>query len=130
MGGGKIESSKLFRNRFTSGIEGENRVVLMATVKYGLGFHAKVIHENTTIDISFSKFLADAITEQIDYNNDGFTSAEEAFRYSKNKMRPFAFAMLFLIRYQLQTLASTGFLILGFPQISDNYKGELSLLTS
>lgn len=52
MDGGQIESSKLFRNRFKSGIEGENRVVLMATVKYGLGFHAKVMHENTTIDIS------------------------------------------------------------------------------
>ena len=111
-----------FFEKFSCGLEGDSRVVLMSTLRYGLGF------SDSINQIYFSRFVAEAFTTQVDYNNDGFTSAEEAFNYSHDKFYPYAYEMLLSPLFQIFSLINTGFLILAFPTLYDTYPGDLPII--
>jgi hypothetical protein len=114
---------------FTEGIEGDNRVILMATMRNGLGFGAQMTDENgTDIEISFSKFVAESFSSKIDENNDGYTSAEEAFKYAKEKWKPWGKMVFFMLKYQIQLFLQTGFFVIPFPTIHDGIEGELPII--
>ena len=113
---------------FSEGIEDDNRVILMSTMRNGLGFGAQMTDENgTVIEISFSKFVAESFSSKIDENNDGYTSAEEAFKYAKEKWKPWGRMVFFLIKYQIQLFLQTGFFVIPFPTIHDGVAGELPI---
>jgi hypothetical protein len=107
---------------FSCGLEGENRVVLMSTLKYGLGF------SDSLNQIYFSRFVAEAFSNSIDYNQDGFCSAEETFTYARDKFYPYAYEMLLYPLMQIFTFSHNGFFILAFPTLYDAYPGELPLI--
>ncbi len=108
---------------FSCGLEGDNRVVLMSTLKYGLGF------SDSLNQIYFSRFVAEAFTSRIDYNHDGFCSAEETFTYAQDKFYPYAYEMLLYPLMQIFSLRHSGFFILAFPTLYDTYPDELPLIT-
>lgn len=120
-----------FNSAICKGIEGENRVILMATKRGGTGAGISITNAtNQTTTINFIKFVAEAFTSNIDYNNDGTCSAEEAFRYAKKNFFPYSLFLFFNPLAQLLSLIkSRGFLILPFPTIYDSYAGELPILT-
>ena len=99
----------------------------MATMRYGLGISMSINVSGWETHISFHKFVGEAFSKKIDYNSDGFCSAEEAFRYAKKKWRPFAIMAFLMIRMQIQSLLTTGFFIIPFPTIYDNIQGELPI---
>ena len=107
---------------FSYGLEGDNRVVLMSTLKYGLGFSEPLNQ------IYFSRFVAEAFTNGIDYNQDGFCSAEDTFTYAQEKFYPYAYEMLLYPLMQIFSLRHSGFFILAFPTLYDSYPGELPLV--
>lgn len=127
---GKTYDFTQFNKGFISGVEGDNRVVLMSTRKYGAGFHMNIRNNKTgkNMSISFSKFIADALVNKIDSNNDNICSAEETFYYAQIKFRPYALFMFLLMPFQLQLLLTTGFILIPFPTLYDNYPGELPLV--
>jgi hypothetical protein len=112
------------------GVDGENRVILMATRRGGTGASITITDsENHSTTINFIKFIAEAFNSKIDYNNDGICSAEESFRYAKKKYFPYSLFLFFNPLTQLQSLiASGGFLVLPFPTIYDSYDGELPIV--
>jgi hypothetical protein len=107
---------------FSCGLEGDNRVVLMSTLKYGLGF------SDSLNQIYFSRFVAEAFSNSLDYNQDGFCSAEETFTYAQDKFYPYAYEMLLYPLMQIFTFRHQGFFILAFPTLYDTYPGELPLV--
>jgi len=107
---------------FSYGLEGDNRVVLMSTLKYGLGF------SDSHNQIYFSRFVAEAFSHSIDYNQDGFVSAEETFIYAQDKFYPYAYEMLLYPLMQIFTLSHQGFFILAFPTLYDTYPNDLPLV--
>jgi hypothetical protein len=111
-----------FLNEFPCGLEGDNRVVLMSTLKYGLGF------SDSINEIYFSRFVAEALTHQLDYNHDGFCSAEEIFTYSRDNFYPYAYEMLLYPLMQIFSLMHSGFFILAFPTLYDTYTGDLPIV--
>jgi len=114
---------------FTEGIEGDNRVILMATMRNGLGFGGAIIDESgNEIQITVSRFIGDAFSLEIDENNDGYTSAEEAYNYAKEKWRPHAMMVFFMIKMQMQLFLGTGFFCIPFPTIYDGVTGELPII--
>jgi len=111
-----------FLKEFSYGLEGDNRVILMSTLKYGLGF------SDSINQIYFSRFVAEAIANKLDYDQDGFCSAEEAFTYARDKFNPYAYEMLLYPLMQIFTFIETGgFFILAFPTLYDTYPGELPI---
>ena len=125
----KINREIFYNKGFSKGIEGDDRIVLMSTMKdgSGIGLHIK-LPSGQEKHITFHKFLGDAFGEKIDYNNDGICSAEESFRYAKKKMLPVAFLYLLQIRMQIKSFRETGFFIIPIPTISDNIQGELPII--
>ncbi|GEM_PF-2076818 len=107
---------------FSCGLEGDNRVVLMSTLKYGLGF------SDSLNQIYFSRFVAEAFTNRLDYNQDGFCSAEETFTYAHDKFYPYAYEMLLYPLMQIFSFRHSGFFILAFPTLYDTYPDELPLV--
>jgi hypothetical protein len=130
MGINRIDKVRNFNKIFTTGVEGGNRVVLMSTMKYGLGFHMTIADNETgeLTQASFYKFMGDAFTYNIDYNNDGFCSAEEAFSYAKEKWRPYAMMVFLMLSQQIQLFLGTGFFCIPFPTIYDGVNGELPIV--
>jgi len=126
----RMDKIKNFNKIFATGVDGDNRVVLMSTMKYGLGFHMSLIDNETGEEIhaSFYKFMGDAFTYNVDYNNDGFCSAEEAYSYAKEKWKPYAMMMFLMLRQQIQLFLATGFFCIPFPTIYDGVEGELSIV--
>ena len=118
-----------FKHSLTSGLEDENRVILMSTLKKGGGFVANILENDIEIDsICFSRFVADAFLYDEDENNDGWVSAEEAFRYGKKKFLPYAVIFFLLLPLQIQALIqSRGHLLLPFPTIYDAVEGDLPI---
>jgi hypothetical protein len=119
---------KIFRERFTAGIEGNDRVILMSTMKGGLGASIKIeIDTNTTRIFTFSNWIAEALDKTVDYNKDGICSAEEVFIYAKIRFFPIAIFLLNPI-WQLKIIIATGHPILAFPQIYDGYEKDLPIV--
>ena len=108
-------------------MEGDNRIVLMGTMRYGLGTNMNINVSGDNTHLSFHKFVGKAFNEKIDYNSDSFCSAEEAFRYAKKKWLPYAIMTFLIIKLQIQSLLTTGFFIIPFPTIYDNIQGELPI---
>lgn len=111
-----------FSKDISCGLEGDNRVVLMSTLKYGLGF------SDSLNQIYFSRFVAEAFTNRIDYNQDDFCSAEETFTFAQNKFYPYAYEMLLYPLMQIFSFMHSGFFILAFPTLYDAYPGDLPLV--
>ena len=110
-------------------LEGENRVVLMSTWNRGLGVAGWIAYENETMkSISLRNTFGEAFLNQIDYNNDTFCSAEEAFQYAQDIIHPYALRTFFDLAYQIPILLLTHFIIIPFPTIYDNYEGEFPLV--
>lgn len=124
----KINKDIFYNKGFSKGIEGENRIVLMSTMKYGLGIGISVNASGHKNHYSFHRFVGDAFGEKVDNNNDGVCSAEESFSYAKKKWLPYAILSLFMIRMQISTLLSFGFFIIPFPTLYDNIQGELPIV--
>ncbi len=112
---------------FRKGLEDENRVILMSTMKYGLGFGMTINESGNETHFSFHRFIGEAFSEKIDYNNDDFCSAEEAFRYAKKKWLPYAILTFLMIKWQISIFFSTGFFLIPFPTIYDGVKGDLQI---
>jgi len=129
IGVNKINREIFYNKGFTKGIEGDNRIVLMSTMKdgSGIGLHIK-LPSGQEKHITFHKFLGDAFGKKIDYNNDDICSAEESFSYAKKKMLPIAFLYLLQIRMQIKSFQETGFFIIPIPTLSDNIQGELPII--
>lgn len=113
---------------FSKGVGGDNRVVLMSTKRFGLGYSMNIGVNNKSLNISFSKFVADAINGNVDDNDDGFYSAEEIFYYAREKFLPWAILMLLFIRLQISIFLSAGYFIIAFPTLYDNYDNELPIV--
>jgi len=127
-----IQNILNFNSAIYRGIEGENRVILMSTKRGGTGAFIGITDPKTnqTTTIAFIKFVAEAFTNKIDYNNDGTCSAEEAFRYAKKTFFPYSLFLFFNPLVQLLSLINSGgFLILPFPTLYDSYDGELPIVT-
>ncbi len=124
----KLGKIRNFNKEFTEGIEGENRVILMGTMRYGLGISITINVSGKQSHFSFHKFVGEAFGKKIDHNNDGFCSAEEAFHYAKKKWRPFAFIIFLSIRMQIYSLLTQGFFIIPFPTLYDNVQAELAII--
>lgn len=121
----------LFQQTLQGGIEGENRVILMETRRFGTGFQMGITNPETneTEIVTFSKFVADCFREKIDNNDDGICSAEESFYYARKEFRPYAIFAFLLIKIQiLSFIASGGFFIIPFPTIYDGFQGELPIV--
>ncbi len=112
-----------FIRGMSQGLEGNNRVILMSTLKYGLGFGQAVD------EVHFSRFIADAFRGLGDLNEDGACTAEEAFLYAKEKFDPYAYEMLLSPIPQIFAFVTTGFFILAFPTLYDSYIEELPIIT-
>jgi hypothetical protein len=97
-------------------------------MKYGLGIGISVNASGHQNHYSFHRFVGDAFGEKVDYNNDGICSAEESFSFAKRKWTPYAFLSLFMIRMQISSLLTSGFLIIPFPTLYDNIQGELPIV--
>jgi len=124
----KIDKIRNFNREFTKGVEGENRVVLMGTMRYGLGIGMTINVSGKATHLSFHKFVGEAFGELLDYNENDFFSAEEAFKYAKKKWLPYALMSLLMIRMQINSLLNFGFLIIPFPTLYDNVQGELPII--
>jgi hypothetical protein len=107
-----------------SDLTGDNRVIIMSSLKNGAGYHGNFNGEV----VDFSKFIADAIINRIDYNLDNICSAEEIFSFAKDSFIPWSFFGLLFIRLQIQSFLVSGRFILAFPQINDTYGGELPIV--
>jgi hypothetical protein len=121
----------MFKEVFQAGIEGNGRVVLMETMKFGTGFKMSFTRSDTNESetITFSRFIAQAFREKIDYNGDGLCSAEEAFRYARKEFLPYAIFAFLMIKVQiLSFIASGGFFMIPFPTIYDGFEGELPIV--
>lgn len=128
LGFSRIDKTRCFNKGIIKGLEGENRVVLMSTMRYGLGVGIGINFSGNKTHISFQRFVGEAFNEKIDYNSDGFCSAEEAFQYAKKKWRPYAIITFLLIRFQIQSFLSNGFFIIPFPTLYDSVEGELFII--
>ena len=128
LGFSRVNKTRCLNNGVIKGLEGENRVVLMSTMRYGLGVGIGINFSGNKTHISFQRFVGEAFNEKIDYNSDGFCSAEEAFQYAKKKWRPYAIITFLLIRFQIQSFLSNGFFIIPFPTLYDSVEGELFII--
>lgn len=112
-------------------LNGVNRIILMSTMRYGLGSHwidtNYITGEKT--DICFSSKLAEAWINNIDENNDNVCSAEESFNYAKKELLPFSLMTASRLLMQIVCYLSYGHFYLPFPTIYDNYDGELPIIT-
>lgn len=117
-------------NRIQLGLDGQNRVILMSSGKNGGGFSASVLENDVEVNvISFTRFVADGFENGIDYNNDGWVSAEEGFRYGKKKFMPYAIIFFLFIPLQITAfIQSRGYFLIPFPNIYDAVEGELKLV--
>lgn len=122
-----VTNTKKFRGRFTAGIEGNGRVIVMSTMKGGLGASIEIEIDNTTRVLTLSNLIADALDKTVDYNKDSICSAEEVFTYAKIRFFPFAILLLNPI-WQLKSIIATGHPILAFPTIYDGYNGKLPIV--
>lgn len=121
-----------FSGTFQKTLNKENRVILQSTLPYGLGSHW--VGNNIFTgpqDVCLSSKLAEAINQRIDTNNDQITSAEETFYYAKDKLT-FRYSLPFALRPLLQLVCKLayGHFYLPFATLSDNYPGELPLITN
>jgi hypothetical protein len=123
------DKNNIFRRSVVEGVEGLNRVVIMGTMPNGIGLHwldysndGKIIGE-----ISPTTVISEAIICENDLNNDGFTSAEEIFNYLRINYRKYAIIGFLLIPLQIRMYLNTGFFVLPFPTIYDNYEGEIPI---
>lgn len=123
-----FQIKKPFIRALLERVGGDNRVILMSTMKNGLGFGGIMNVSGNISEISFSKFIGDAFRLRIDYNNDGFTSAEESFYYAKKKIWPHAIMIFFAILLQIFLYFTTGFIAIPFPTIYDRVEGELPIV--
>jgi hypothetical protein len=120
-----------FRETFMNALDDENRIILMSTIKKGTGVFANNYDEDGNIvsTISFARFVAEAFLNGVDDNNDGWVSAEEAFRYGKKKYMPYAiFFFLFLPVQILSFILSRGSFAIPFPTLYDAVEGELPIV--
>jgi hypothetical protein len=109
-----------------TGIEGENRVVIMGTMPNALGLHWYAPLLNT--EITPTTMLAEAFAQKYDENNDHITSAEEGFSYLKNHFRKWALRGFCMLPVQIIYYLMYGFFIKPFPTIFDSFSGELPLI--
>jgi hypothetical protein len=128
-----FENQDRYRNYeygVTEGLKGDHRVILMSTMKYGLGSHWIDTHPITgeKTDVCFSSKLAEAWINTIDENNDHICSAEESFHYAKKKLFPLSFITATRLMMQIACYLAYGHFYLPFPTMYDNYDGELPLV--
>lgn len=124
-------SGARFKEKVISGLNADNRVVIMGTMPNGLGVHWIDVDPLTgeqTVDISPSSVVANGLIEGNDMNDDGITSAEEAYLYLKENFRRYALKGFLNIPLQMFCYLAYGFFTLPFPTISDNYDGEMPLV--
>lgn len=116
-----------FQYEFPLGVEDNNRVVIMDTMKSGLGFVRFIREDDGSLtENCFHRYVSDALKTKDD-NNDGFCSAEEAFKHARKVLLPIALVFFILIPIQIYLYIIEGYFVLPLPTISDNYPGELPL---
>ena len=121
---------KKYEDSIKENLAGDNRVILMSTMKYGLGSHWIDINPFTgeKTDICFSSKLAEAWTNIIDENNDNICSAEESFNYAKKKLFRYSLITASRLLLQIGAYLAYGHFYLPFPTIYDSYEGELPII--
>ena len=120
-------TTRIRQHDFVKGIEGENRVVIMSSLRNGLAAHW---YDEFGIEGEFSMTtcLAEAFAQTIDPNNDGICSAEEAFTYTKEKMFPFALRVFFNLPVQIIMWLIYGSIFKPFPNMYDPSPEELPII--
>jgi len=122
--------SARFDYNFKLNLDDENRVVLMSSGRRGGGFIASVFEDGVEADvISFTRFVADGLEIEVDYNSDGWVSAEESFLYGRRKFMPYAIILFLFIPLQIVAfIQSRGYFLIPFPSIYDGVEDELLLV--
>ena len=129
----RLENMDVYKNyedNVKESLTGNDRVILMSTMKYGLGSHWIDTNPITgeKNDICFSSKLAEAWTNIVDENNDNICSAEESFNYAKKKLFRYSLITAFRLLMQISCYLAYGHFYLPFPTIYDNYDGEIPII--
>ena len=114
----------------SQGLEGPNRVVLMSTLRNGLGIGITVHDSQGEQYLSFTRYVAEGITKHYDPNHDGIISAEEAYHYARNRWMPLALYYTLSKQWQAKTHQESGYYALPLPKIYDTTQGTFPLAPS
>lgn len=115
------------RKVFIDGLEDDNRVVIMSSLKNGLTGHWYDTL-NPSKEISFSSCFAKALINRADMNDDMISSAEEAFEYAKNEWMPLALRLFFNIPLQIIMWLAYRSIFKPFPNMNDPSPEELPII--
>ena len=55
-----VDKTEHFIESFSNGVGGDNRVVLMSTRRFGLGYDLSIGVDNESLNVSFSRLIASA----------------------------------------------------------------------
>jgi len=110
-------------------LKDNNRVILMSTMKYGLGSHwiDTNLFTGEKEDTCLSSKLAEAWTKKIDENNDGICSVEESFIYAKRGILPLSIMTASRLMMQIGCYLAYRHFYLPFPTIYDNNEGDIPI---
>lgn len=112
----------------SKGLEDPNRIVLMSTLRGGLGIGITTKDAQGNPEyLSFTRYVAEAITKHYDPNHDGIVSGEEAYQYAQHAWLPFALYYTLSARWQKQTRQETGHIALPLPKLYDSVPGDFPL---
>ena len=119
-----------FEKSIKGSLTGDNRVILMSTMPYGLGSHWIDVSLSTgeKTDTCFSSKLAEAWINQVDKNNDNICSVEESFHYAKQQLFRYSLLTASRLLMQIGCYFAYGHFYLPFPTIYDNFEGDLPLI--
>jgi hypothetical protein len=127
MKAGFTKTRRIREQTFVKGVEGENRVVIMSSLRHGLAAHW---YDELGVEgeLSMTTCLAEAFAKNIDPNSDGICSAEEAFEYAKEKIFPFALRVFFNLPVQIIMFLVYGSIFKPFPNMYDPSPEELPII--
>ena len=103
----------------SQGLEGQNRIVLMSTLRGGLGIGITIRDGQGEQYLSFTRYVAEGINKHYDPNHDGIVSGEEVYRYAKSRWMPLALGYTLSVKWQSQTYRQSGHIALPLPRIYD-----------
>jgi hypothetical protein len=112
----------------SQGLEGTNRIVLMSTLRGGLGIGINTKDASGHDQyLSFTRYVAEAVTKHYDPNKDGIVSGEEAYQYARHAWLPLALYYTLSARWQKETRQETGHIALPIPKLYDAVPGDFPL---
>jgi hypothetical protein len=99
----------------------------MSTLRNGLGIGINIKDGQGTSYLSFTRYVAEAITKHYDADKDGIVSGEEAYQYARHVWLPFALYYTLSAKWQKETRQETGHIALPLPKMYDSVPDDFPL---